>query len=44
MSLMDSLAFLLICMSSFFNIVYEIAKKGGVDIKKVANFNLPKTK
>ena len=28
----------------FFNIVYEIAKKGGVDIKKVANFNLPKTK
>ena len=28
----------------FFNIVYEIAKKGGVDIKKVANFNLPKVK
>jgi hypothetical protein len=28
----------------FFSIVYEIAKKGGVDIKKVANFNLPKTK
>ena len=28
----------------FFNIVYEIAKKGGIDIKKVANFNLPKTK
>lgn len=28
----------------FFNIVYEIVKKGGVDIKKVANFNLPKTK
>ena len=28
----------------FFNIVYEIAKKGGADIKKVANFNLPKTK
>lgn len=28
----------------FFNIVYEIAKKGGVDIKKLANFNLPKTK
>ena len=28
----------------FFNIVYEIAKQGGVDIKKVANFNLPKTK
>lgn len=28
----------------FFSIVYEIAKKGGVDIKKVVNFNLPKTK
>ena len=28
----------------FFNIVYEIAKKGGIDIKKVANFNLPKAK
>ena len=28
----------------FFNIVYEIIKKGGIDIKKVANFNLPKTK
>ena len=28
----------------FFNIVYEIVKKGGVDIKKVANFNLPKIK
>ena len=28
----------------FFNIVYEIVKKGGVDIKKVANFNLPKAK
>ena len=28
----------------FFNIVYEIVKKGGVDIKKVAKFNLPKTK
>nr|DAP42953.1 MAG TPA: hypothetical protein [Caudoviricetes sp.] len=28
----------------FFNIVYEIAKKGGIDIKKIANFNLPKTK
>ena len=28
----------------FFNIVYEIAKKGGIDIKKVANFKLPKTK
>ena len=28
----------------FFNILYEIVKKGGIDIKKVANFNLPKTK
>ena len=28
----------------FFNIVHEIAKKGGIDIKKVSNFNLPKTK
>lgn len=28
----------------FFNILYEIVKKGGIDIKKVANFNLPKAK
>lgn len=28
----------------FFSIVYEIAKKGGIELEKVTNFNLPKTK
>ena len=28
----------------FFSIVYEIVKKGGIELEKVTNFNLPKTK
>ena len=28
----------------FFEIVYEIAKKGGVELTKPGSYNLPKTK